>query len=69
MGTKSQLKETANNNVVPFQSRVARYSKINLDLVLSCINIQDNSRYNIYIQLSIKYEDCDVKNVKNIVLS
>ena len=48
---------------------VARYSKINLDLVLSCLNIQDNNQYNIYIQFSIQYQVCGVKNVKNIVLS
>ena len=44
-------------------------SKINLDLVLSCLNIQDNDRYNIYIQFSIQYQDCGVKNVKSLVLS
>ena len=25
--------------------RAARYSKINLDIVLPCLNIQDNNRY------------------------
>ena len=25
----------------------ARYSKINIDIVLSCLNIKDNNRYNI----------------------
>ena len=49
--------------------RAARYSKINLDIVLPCLNIQDNNRYNIYIQFSIQYQDCGVKNVKNLVLS
>ena len=49
--------------------RAARYSKINLDIVLSYLNIQDNNRYNIYMQFSIQYQDCGVKNVKNIVLS
>ena len=33
-------------------SRAARYRKINLDIVLTCLNIQDNNRYNIYIQFS-----------------
>ena len=47
---------------------VARYSKINLDL-LSFLKIQDNNRYNIYIQFSIQYQDCGVKNVKNLVFS
>ena len=46
-----------------------RQSKINLDIVLPCLNIQDNNRYNIFIQFSIPYEDCGVKNVKNLVLS
>ena len=49
--------------------RAARYSKINLDIVLFCLNIQDNNRYNIYIQFSIQYQDCGVKNGKNLVLS
>ena len=44
-------------------------SKINLDIVLPCPNIQDNKRYNIYMQLSIQYQDCGVKNVNNLVLS
>ena len=41
-----------------------------LILILYCIglNIQDNNRYNIYIQFSIQYQDCSVKNVKNLVL-
>ena len=56
-----ELSNTAN--------RAARYSKINLDIVLSCHNIQDNNRYNIYIQFSIQYQDCGNKNVKNLVLS
>ena len=44
-------------------SRAARYSKINPDIVLSCLNIQDNDRYNIYIQFLIQYQDCaDKKN-------
>ena len=30
--------------------RAPRYSKINFDLALSCLKIQDNNRYNIYIQ-------------------
>ena len=33
--------------------RASRYRKINLDIVLCCLNIQDNNRYNIYIQFSI----------------
>ena len=33
----------------------ARYSKINLDIVLAYLIIQDNNRYNIYIQFSIQY--------------
>ena len=33
--------------------RAARYSKINLDIVLSCLNIQDNNQYNICTQFSI----------------
>ena len=37
------------------RSRVARYSEINLDIVLSYLNIQDNNQYNIYIQFSIQY--------------
>ena len=44
----------------------ARYSKINLDIALSCHNFQDNNRYNIYIQFSIQYQDG--VNVKNLVL-
>ena len=47
---------------------VAQCSKINFDIVLSCLNIQDNNRYNIYTQFSIKYQDFGVKNVKNLVL-
>ena len=54
--------------VLSLKVRTARYSKINLDIVLSCRKIQDNNRYNIYIQFSIQYEDCDVKNVKNLVM-
>ena len=38
-------------------------SNINLDIVLSCLNIQNNNRYNIYISFSIKYQDCGVKNL------
>ena len=49
--------------------RAARYSKINLAIVLSCLNIPDNNRYNINIQFSIQYQDCGVKNVKNLVFS
>ena len=41
------------------KSRAARYSKINLDIVLYCHNIQDNNRYNIYIQFLIQYQDCE----------
>ena len=52
-----------------FKFSASRYSKINLDIVLSCLNIRDNNRYNIYIQFSIQYEDSGVKNVKNLVLS
>ena len=29
--------------------RAARYNKIHLDSVMSCLNIQDNNRYNISI--------------------
>ena len=47
----------------------ARYSKINIDIVFFCLNIDDNNRYNIYIQFSIQYQDCRLKNVKNLVLS
>ena len=42
--------------------RAARYSKINIDIVLSYPNIQGNNQYNIYIQFSIQYQDCGVKN-------
>ena len=49
-------------------NRASRYSKINLDIVLSYLNIQDNNRYNIYIQFAIQYQDCGDKNVKNLVL-
>ena len=52
-----------------FELRLHDISKINFDIVLSCLNIQANNRYNIYIQFSIQYQDCDVKNVKNLVLS
>ena len=52
-----------------FVIRAARCSKINLDIVLSCLNIRDNNRCDIYIQFSIQYQDCGVKNVKNLVLS
>ena len=38
-----------------------------IDIVLSCLNIQDNIRYNINIQFSIQYQDCGVKNVKELV--
>ena len=38
-------------------------TKINLDIVLSCLNFQNNNRYNIYIQFSIQYQDCVVKNL------
>ena len=55
--------------ILMYISRTARYSKIKLYIVLSCLNIQDNNRYNIYIQLLIQYQDCDVKNVKNLALS
>ena len=51
------------------QTRATRYSKINLDIVLPCLNIQDNNRYNIYIQFSIQYQDCGDENVKNLVMS
>ena len=44
------------------------YSKINLDIVLSCFNIQTNNQYNISIQFSIQYQYCSDKNVKNLVL-
>ena len=43
--------------------RAAQHSKINLDIVLYCLNIQDNNRYTIYIQFSIQYQDCGVKNL------
>ena len=43
--------------------------KINLDIVLSYLNIQDNNLYNISIQLSIQYQDCGDKNVNNLVLT
>ena len=49
--------------------RAARYSKINLDIILPCLNIQDNTRCNINIQFSIQYQDCGAKNVKNLALS
>ena len=55
-------------SVWPLKIRAAWYSKINLDIVLSCLNVQDNNRYNIYIQFSIQYQDCGDKNVKNLVL-
>ena len=44
-------------------------SKINLDIVLSCLNMQDNNRYNMSIQFSIQYQDCSDKNINNLVLS
>ena len=44
-------------------ARAARYSKINLDIVLPCFNIQDNNRYNIYIKFSLQYQDRGVENV------
>ena len=50
------------------QIRAARYSKIILDIVLFCLNIQDNNG-NIYIQFSIQYQDYGIKNLKNLVLS
>ena len=43
--------------------------KIDLNIVLPYLNIQDNNRYIIYIQFSIQYQDCGTNNVKNIVLS
>ena len=46
--------------------RAGRYSKINLDHILACLDIQDNNRYNIYVQFSIQYQDRGVNNVKNI---
>ena len=46
-----------------------RYSKINLDIVLSCLNVQGNNRYNISIQFSVQYQDFGDKNVNNLVLS
>ena len=42
--------------------------KINLDLALACLNMQDNNRYNICIQFSIQYQDCGVQNIKNLGL-
>ena len=39
------------------KNRASRCSKINLDIILYCPNIQDNNRYNIYIQFSIPYQD------------
>ena len=42
---------------------------INLDIVLSCPNIQDNNRYNNFIQFSIQHQDYGDKNAKNLVLS
>ena len=45
----------------------AWYSKIDLDIILTCLNIQDNNGYNIYIQFSIQYQACDVKNVKHVL--
>ena len=50
-------------------SRAALYSKINFDIVLFCLNNQDNNRYDIYIQFSIQYQYCGVKNIKNLALS
>ena len=41
----------------------------NLDIVLSCLNILDGNRYNIYIQFSIQYQDYSDKDVKNLILS
>ena len=55
------------NTILHF--RAARYSKINLDIVLSGFDIQDNNRYNISIQFSIQYQNCGDKNVKNLALS
>ena len=43
--------------------RAARYSQINLDIALYCLNIQDNNRYNIYMLISIQCQYCDVKNL------
>ena len=51
------------------KSRATRYSKINLDIIVYCLNLQDNNRYNISIQFSIQYQVCGDKNVKNLVLS
>ena len=45
MRTKS-LRYTKLYNI---KSRAARYSKINLDIVLSCLKVQDNNRHNISI--------------------
>ena len=55
-------------NFIYNKTEAVRYSKINIDIVFSCINIQDNNRYNIYMQFSIQYQDSGVKNVKNLVL-
>ena len=49
--------------------RAARYSKINLNIVLSCLNVRDNNRYNISIPFSMQYQDCGVNDVNNLVLS
>ena len=34
-----------------------------LILILYCLNIHDNNRYDISIQFSIQYQDCGVKNL------
>ena len=51
------------NTRFAIRRRASRYSKINIDIVLYCLDIQDNNRYNIYIQFSIQYQDCGVKNL------
>ena len=51
------------------ENRATRYSKINLDIVLSYFSVQDTNQYNISLQFSIQYQDCGDKNVQNLVLS
>ena len=67
----SKLKDTSGSSIHTSQRefKKRRFIKINLGIILSCPNIQGNNRYNIYILFSIQYQDCGVKNVKNLVLS
>ena len=54
---------------ISFNIGLGLYDIARLILIFYCLNIRDNNRYNFYIQFSIQYQDCGVKNVKNLVLS